>query len=32
MARIQPGVTLAVYVDPQDPFDMTVDWIRTGQL
>ncbi|WP_101949976.1 hypothetical protein [Mycobacterium sp. 3519A] len=32
MGRIQPGTTLAVYVDPQNPVDMTVDWIRTGQL
>lgn len=31
-ARIQPGAALAVYVDPQNPVDMTIDWIRTGQL
>jgi hypothetical protein len=31
-ARIQPGVTLAVFVDPSNPVDMTIDWIRTGQL
>ena len=30
--RIQPGATLAVFVDPQNPVDMTIDWIRTGQL
>lgn len=30
--RVRPGVTLAVYVDPQNPTDMAVDWIRTGQL
>ena len=31
-ARVQPGMTLAVYVDPQNPVDMAIDWIRTGQL
>ena len=31
-ARIQPGATLAVFVDPSNPVDMTIDWIRTGQL
>jgi hypothetical protein len=30
--RIRPGATLAVFVDPQNPVDMTIDWIRTGQL
>src|SRR5690349_22849041 len=28
-ARLQPGATLAVFVDPQNPVDMTIDWIRT---
>ncbi len=32
MARMQPGATLAVYVDPQNPHDAAIDWIRTGQL
>ena len=32
IARVQPGMTLAVYVDPQNPVDMAIDWIRTGQL
>ena len=31
IARVQPGATLAVFVDPQNPVDMTIDWIRTGQ-
>jgi hypothetical protein len=31
-ARMQPGATLAVFVDPQNPVDMAIDWIRTGQL
>lgn len=31
-ARLQPGTTLAVLVDPSNPVDMTMDWIRTGQL
>jgi hypothetical protein len=31
-ARLQPGATLAVFVDPQNPVDMAIDWIRTGQL
>jgi hypothetical protein len=31
-ARVQLGMTLAVYVDPQNPVDMAIDWIRTGQL
>jgi len=30
--RVQPGAALAVFVDPQDPVDMAIDWIRTGQL
>lgn len=30
-ARMQPGATLAVFVDPQNPTDMAIDWIRTGQ-
>ena len=29
---MQPGATLAVFVDPQNPVDMAIDWIRTGQL
>lgn len=32
VARIQPGATLAVFVDPLNPHDMAIDWIRTGQL
>jgi hypothetical protein len=32
MARVQPGAKLAVFVDPQNPVDMAIDWIRTGQL
>jgi hypothetical protein len=32
IARVQPGATLAVFVDPQNPVDMAIDWIRTGQL
>lgn len=31
-ARVQPGQRLAVAVDPQNPHDMAIDWIRTGQL
>lgn len=31
-ARTQPGQRLAVFVDPHNPVDMTIDWIRTGQL
>ena len=31
-ARMQPGTKLAVFVDPQNPVDMAIDWIRTGQL
>jgi hypothetical protein len=30
--RIQLGATLAVFVDPQNPVDMAIDWIRTAQL
>ena len=29
---MQPGATIAVFVDPQNPVDMAIDWIRTGQL
>lgn len=32
IARVQPGATVAVFVDPQNPHDMAIDWIRTGQL
>src|ERR1700754_470660 len=32
MGRMQPGEALAVFIDPQTPVDMTIDWIRTGQL
>jgi hypothetical protein len=32
VALVQPGATLAVFVDPQNPVDITIDWIRTGQL
>ena len=32
IARMQPGATIAVFVDPQNPVDMAIDWIRTGQL
>lgn len=32
LARTLPGATLAVYVDPRNPHDMAIDWIRTGQL
>ena len=32
LARVQPGATIAVFVDPQNPVDMAIDWIRTGQL
>jgi hypothetical protein len=31
-AGLQPGATLAVFVDPQNPVDMAIDWIRTGRL
>jgi hypothetical protein len=32
IARVQPGARIAVCVDPQNPVDMAIDWIRTGQL
>jgi hypothetical protein len=32
IARVQPGATIAVFVDPQNPVDMAIDWIRTGQF
>lgn len=32
VARIQPGAKVAVFVDPRNPMDMAIDWIRTGQL
>lgn len=32
LARFQPEARLAVMVDPADPVDFAVDWIRTGQL
>jgi hypothetical protein len=32
MGRMQPGSNLAVAVDPQNPMDMAINWIRTGQL
>ena len=32
IARMRPGVRIAVFVDPQNPVDMAIDWIRTGQL
>jgi hypothetical protein len=32
IARTQPGATIAVCVDPQNPVDMAIDWFRTGQL
>ena len=32
VARMQPGATIAVFVDPQNPVDMAIDWIRTGHL
>jgi hypothetical protein len=32
VARAQPAATIAVFVDPQNPHDMAIDWIRTGQL
>ena len=31
-ARVRNGSLLAVAVDPQNPMDMAIDWIRTGQL
>jgi hypothetical protein len=32
IARMQPGARIAASVDPQNPVDMAIDWIRTGQL
>lgn len=32
IARVQVGAILGVAVDPQNPMDMAIDWIRTGQL
>ena len=32
LARMQVGGVLGVAVDPQNPMDMAIDWIRTGQL
>ncbi len=32
LARVQPEARLAVMVDPANPVDFAVDWIRTGQL
>jgi hypothetical protein len=32
VATTRPGKKLAVFVDPQNPVDMAIDWIRTGQL
>jgi hypothetical protein len=32
VGRMQPGATIAVMVDPQNPVDMAIDWIRTAQL
>jgi hypothetical protein len=32
IARMQPGATIAVFVDPQNPVDMAINWIRTGSL
>ncbi len=31
-ARVQIGAVLGVAVDPLNPMDMAIDWIRTGQL
>lgn len=31
-ARVQPGATIAGFVDPGNPMDVAIDWIRTGQL
>ena len=30
--RMRANARLAVFVDPQNPTDMAIDWIRTGQL
>ncbi|WP_203048722.1 hypothetical protein [Pimelobacter simplex] len=32
LPRFQPDAKLAVMVDPANPLDFAVDWIRTGQL
>ena len=32
MTRMQPGAKLGVMVDPLNPTDFAIDWIRTGQL
>ena len=32
MARVVPGGQLAVAVDPRNPSDMGIDWIKTGRL
>lgn len=32
LARVQPGATLAVSVDPQNQADMAIDWIRTSRI
>ena len=32
LARVQPGATLAVSVDPQNPADMAIDWIRSSRI
>ena len=31
-AALRQGATLAVFVDPRNPGDMAIDWIRTAQL
>ncbi len=32
VARTRPGTSIAVFVDPQNPVDMAIDWIRTSQI
>ena len=32
LSRMQPGSKLGVMVDPLNPTDFAIDWIRTGQL
>jgi hypothetical protein len=32
ITRVQPGANIAVFVDPQNPHDMAIDWMRIGQL
>jgi hypothetical protein len=32
IGRVQPGSTIAVFVDPRNPADMAIDWIGTGRL